>query len=135
MEPIEWRDEYSVKVEQLDQQHKVIFKIVNRLAVLDEYNLDPMQLSEILDTLRQYTNTHFALEEELMEKAGYDHLDEHKQSHAILTKRIAQLCFDVMKKEKTVNDDLLDLLKEWWVSHIMEEDQGYSQSLTTNGQE
>lgn len=133
MELIEWREEYSVKVDQLDRQHKVIFRIVNRLADVDKINLDPRQLGEILDTLRQYTNTHFTLEEELMEQAGYAHLEEHKQSHAILTKRIAQLCYDVMKKKKTVNDDIMVLLKEWWVNHITEEDQGYSHSLIAGG--
>ncbi len=133
MEQIEWNDSYSVGVDKLDRQHKVIFKIVNRLTDEEKIKNDPELVSDTLDALRQYTNTHFALEESLMAEANYPDLEEHKQRHLEITKKIAILCVDVLENKKTVTEDLLALIKDWWVTHILEEDQSYSGSLKASG--
>ena len=63
---IPWSEDLSVGLEEIDEQHKILINLINRLfneAILKR--ADKALISDILDELIQYTIVHFAVEESL----------------------------------------------------------------------
>ena len=72
-----------------------------------------------------YTLTHFAFEEALMERAGYPILKHHKLVHQSFAQRVQdhKKNFD---EGKDVTRQLLGDLQIWLTSHIKRDDQDYA---------
>jgi hemerythrin len=62
-----WSDKYSVGIKTIDSQHQELVNIINRLFdAVTNHEADKV-INSILDALMDYTKTHFALEELLMQ--------------------------------------------------------------------
>ena len=64
---MKWKDEYSVGIDVIDEQHKKLFEISEVLANAIEIN----EIKDILLFLENYMEFHFNTEEALMKKYGY----------------------------------------------------------------
>ena len=53
-------------------------------------SLHKVAVAEVIDELVDYTMSHFAFEEELMEEAGYPFCAAHKRVHEIFGKRVSE---------------------------------------------
>ena len=62
-ELFKWSPEYSVNIKTIDNQHKELISILNRLFVAVFNREGDKAIAGILDALMTYTKTHFALEE------------------------------------------------------------------------
>jgi len=126
MEFIEWSESMSVGVPLIDQDHKIIVKLINLFHqnISDEAN--PNLLGTVLKTLIEYTQYHFAREEKVMQACHYPVLAEHKQQHDRLTHKVITISRQFFeKKENIFEQDLLDFLRDWLIHHILKEDMGY----------
>jgi hemerythrin len=128
-----WTDEYSVGIEEIDNQHKTLFDLINRLYFAALNREDATETVEILDTLLDYTRTHFALEEKLLESAGYADLAEHAQEHRRFIEKLNSVVQKFMIEEKTVTFELINFLKHWLKEHILETDTAYASALYKSG--
>ena len=72
----QWDESLSVGINVIDAQHKRIVQYINELATARD-NGDRATIGKVLDGMIDYTVTHFAFEESLMERAGYPILREH----------------------------------------------------------
>lgn len=126
MNSLTWDNSFSVRVLELDTQHKIIFDIINKIGRLN--NLDPNSelVSQTLTQLREYTEVHFKTEESYMEKIGHIDLDKHRQLHNEFKVRIAEFCMDAVEGRRSLHDDLINFLNRWWTSHILIQDMRYS---------
>ena len=79
----------------------------------------------MLNALVDYTMSHFAFEEALMEEAGYEFLLVHQQTHQAFTRRINGL-YDQFKQGRDVGSELGELLQTWLIEHIQSDDQSYA---------
>ena len=73
----EWKDEYSVNVKDIDEQHKRLFEIgakIYEVAVLDDQYDHYDEIMAIMSDLTEYTVFHFDFEEKLLSSCGYDQL-------------------------------------------------------------
>jgi len=61
-----WSPDYSVNIKTIDDQHRELVNILNRLFVAVSKREGDKVIAGILDALMSYTQTHFALEERLM---------------------------------------------------------------------
>lgn len=129
----EWTDEYSVGIDEIDEQHKVLFELINRLFHA-AVNRDGREAhAEILDTLIDYTRTHFQLEENLMAAACYADLDAHREEHARFVAKMEAVAQKFLVEEKNVTFELINFLKHWLREHILETDKQYAAVLASNG--
>jgi hemerythrin len=71
-----------------------------------------------------YTISHFAFEEGVMESAGYMFAGPHKRVHELFTRKVAELQKRFNAGEN-VTDELHGLLSRWLFNHIRSEDHGY----------
>lgn len=132
---IEWSEELSVGLQEIDEQHKILVTLVNRLyeAIVTQHEDEAIQ--GILQELTQYTLIHFAVEESLMRIFNYPEYNEHKKHHHELTTQVIDLKKKVEAGEAKISMELLGFLRSWLTNHIMVEDKRYAPFLIEKGLE
>ncbi len=133
MEPIVWSDRFSVGVKKLDNQHKQLISLLNKIIRSPNAQTSSETISDILTAMTRYAREHFQLEESLMEKYHYSQLDQHKKTHASFFNNIAKLSLATMKNDNIVPLQLLEYLNHWLQRHILEEDMLYKPFLAHKG--
>ena len=77
-----WKEEYSVGIKMLDDDHKKLIDLLNQFKTAYDYQTSESFERHTLDSLVDYTKLHFAREEKLMEQHNYPDIIEHKKQHA-----------------------------------------------------
>ena len=73
---VEWNETLNIGVPEIDYQHRNLVSMLNALAKAIEEGTTDTVLREILDELNAYILTHFAAEERIMERIGYQYMSE-----------------------------------------------------------
>jgi hemerythrin-like metal-binding protein len=133
MEKINWSTEYSVGIGRIDEQHKQIVLMLNRLIGAKEATTGSEVVSDLIDQMTKYAQEHFKFEEDLMAEFGFPLLDQHKQSHVKYRKKIVDLCTSVSLDIPVVPQVMLNYLVQWWQKHILHEDMGYKSFFSEKG--
>ncbi|RMD65013.1 MAG: hypothetical protein D6826_01035 [Alphaproteobacteria bacterium] len=126
---MQWSQQMSVGIPEIDDDHKQLIRVINRLEAdaNDETRLHALRQS--LRGLQRYAEFHFAREERVMAACDYPGLDEHKTEHRDFVARIAELNRRLAENPdhatSEVNDALLSFLKDWLTHHILIEDKAY----------
>lgn len=135
---IEWTNELSVGIQEIDEQHKILVDLLNRLheAIITRHEKDV--IGGILSELIQYTIVHFAVEESLMRIFDYPDYEEHKRHHAELTGEVFKFQEKISKGELTAENsgasmELWKFLRKWLTEHILVDDKKYSPFLLQRG--
>ena len=123
---IDWSEELSVGIEEIDEQHKVLIGLINKMHDAIQHRHGSDVVGEILNELAGYTITHFAVEESLMRILNYPGYEEHHEQHAGLLEQVTDLQAKVAAGKTSVSFELLHFLKTWLTKHILEEDMSYS---------
>lgn len=131
---ITWDDsKYSVRINSIDEQHKKLVALINKLHDGMMTGTAKSILKEIIAELIEYTKTHFRYEEELMKNNGYEDLVKHKASHELFVDRIIDFQEEYLKGEILLSIDIINFLRDWLINHIAGSDQKYSQILINKG--
>lgn len=123
---IEWKEAYNLGIEEIDQQHKKLFEIMNRIfnALKEDYAMDKKQQAlEILHELIDYTHYHFTAEEQYMQEIAYPYFHDHKLEHEEFIARINEFHIDEVKVHQ--NQQLQELFRYmigWITNHILKSD-------------
>jgi len=128
-----WKDEYSVGVKSLDDDHRKLLDLINKLQTAVHYQTGDAFEKEALDEVIAYTKYHFEREEKLMEEAGYSDLDEHKKTHQSMIAKVDDFVKDYESKGHEVLEEVASYLKDWLIGHINGTDQEYSALLKEKG--
>ena len=127
-----WSDNLSVGVKALDDDHKKLMDMLNRLHEGMRTRQGKEVVGKILDSLVSYTAVHFAREEDLFARTGYPDA-EHKQQHKELVKKAEGLQSKYRSGECALSIETLDFLKDWLAIHIQGSDKKYSNHLNAAG--
>lgn len=128
-----WSPDYSVNIKTIDDQHRELVNILNRLFVAVSKREGDKAIAGILDALVSYTQTHFALEERLMQQAKYKDIKPHMAEHKKLLDQLDQLCNKHLVEEKPIYFEMMSFLKTWLKEHIKGVDTKYSAALLDAG--
>lgn len=126
MGAIEWDERYSVGVEELDEQHKQLFRILDALFESEQAAVDSREILNVLAELREYAALHFATEERYMAEWGYPDLANHKWAHAQYRKKVDELCSGGATDPDTVLSNMIEFLYTWLSVHILSCDKDYA---------
>jgi len=129
---INWNPEvYGIGLQAMDDEHKVLVGLIN---ALDQHkqSADRSHLANILKTLEHYTKNHFAHEEQIMSRMGYNRFDLHRQQHLNFIRTIQEIekKFAQQKQPEELMNKTLQFLREWLTQHILVEDRAYVEFLT-----
>ena len=130
MPAIVWKNEYSVGVKVIDDQHKELFKRVNKLFD-DVSKGNVTTVLETLDFLNSYVIYHFSAEEQLMAKANYPELESHKNEHEWFKSEILFIREQVERNGLGVSLTLKlnKLLVSWLINHVTKTDAKFAPYL------
>ena len=124
-----WSSKYSVGVQAMDNQHTVLFGILNDLHSAMMGGKAQKVTGELLQKLVKYTREHFAAEEAVMAAAGYPGLQNHRVKHRDLIKQVNEFASRYERGETNLNLTLLNFLRDWLTNHIQSEDKQYGPSV------
>ena len=119
-----WQDDMDTGIDIIDGQHRRIVEMINHLHITQK-SMERFAVGEVIDELVDYTLSHFAFEEELMEEAGYPFSAAHKRVHEVFTKRVSEYRLRFEAGEDIV-DDLRSMLSRWLFNHIRGDDKAYA---------
>lgn len=81
MSILTWKEEYSVGVRIIDNEHKQLIAMINKAYDSVENMEEEKVVVELVEEMRKYAMTHFATEEKLMALHGYPQAEEQKKEH------------------------------------------------------
>jgi len=133
MKIINWKDEFSVGVKELDDQHKKLINMINELITEQSSLTDPATIADLLTKMTDYAQEHFRAEEYLMAEYGFDQKEQQvKQHQAFIDKTISfHSAADIGPNILSVA--LLDYLSTWLINHILTEDMQYKDFFKSKG--
>jgi hemerythrin-like metal-binding protein len=121
MSEFTWDDSLSVGVRQMNDEHKGIIQLINRVSNDVDAGTDPLPS---FDTLADFVVTHFEHEEAWMDSHQYSGIESHKQIHVRLLARIGEFR-EQMLRGQVDTAELFTFLRMWLKSHIKGIDQKY----------
>jgi hemerythrin len=124
-----WKEAYSVRIPQIDAQHKQLIRLINDLHAAMLQGKGAASLDRIMGELVRYTESHFAFEEAMLQQRGYKDLASHKLEHQSLAKQVGELHSKVRAGTLAMSGDVLQFLKQWLANHILSRDQQYAREL------
>jgi hemerythrin len=123
----EWTKELTVGEDTIDTQHKMFLQYINDLEkagdTVNTYN----DVSAMIIFMQDYSEKHFAYEEDYMRKINYPYLEKHQQIHHELTQQIDQFYKRLKAREafNTLSKDVIRTMGDWFLLHISTIDQAY----------
>lgn len=121
-----WTAEFSVGVEEIDNDHKRLLALLNELHDAVEAGAAWEVLDKVLDGLMLYVNYHFAHEESLFARTDYPGYDRHRRQHQALTVTVKEIYEDFHEASSgTLPQQVLEFLKNWLYEHIMGSDRAF----------
>jgi len=114
----------------IDDQHKKLVSIVNRLYDAMRDGKGSEILGDVLSELIEYTRYHFTAEEAMMKNNAYPDFQSHKSAHSMLVEKVMDLELDLKAGKIALSVQVFQFLKDWLVNHIQGEDKKIAPFLT-----
>ncbi len=129
---LEWSDKFSVGISIIDEEHKKLFDILNKVIVAKEHNGNPEELWEVLSEMTNYAHTHFRTEETYMKEFNYPEYQNHKEEHHEFAMKIIAYLEKLIKGDYQIVNEIIEYLKWWLVNHIQVTDKKYVVCFSEN---
>lgn len=117
---IEWQDHFSVGVQEIDDQHRLLFDKYNAFFTAYAEGRADAEVIRLLGFLEEYVASHFADEERLQQRIGFPDYEKHRKQHLELTAQVAEL--KGRFKNGGSDPDLVfsagQLMTGWLIEHI-----------------
>lgn len=129
MDKIQWDESFSVKNQEIDDQHKEWISIFNRIhnILLSSKEEELRSISsDCLKAMNDYAEYHFRFEEEYLRKINYPELFEHRRLHKDFASQLYQSKRAVDEGEVLLNSKIIKIIRNWLVDHILVEDKKFS---------
>lgn len=124
----EFTDDCKIGIEQLDEEHRHLFELLNRVHTLvnTDYQDDYYQnIKGIIAELDDYAEQHFANEEAYMEQIRDPELILQRSQHAFFREKVLMLDLaniDEFEEQRRVLTELVNFLAKWLYRHILSSD-------------
>ncbi len=133
LELMPWKEEYSVQIRSIDEQHKKLVSLINHLHSAMKEGKGNAYVGMVVRELIRYTQTHFAYEEKLFSRYGYQGFTEHKAEHDRFIEEVSQFDQRLARGSVTLSMEVMNFLKGWLSGHILKTDKSYSDFLIAKG--
>lgn len=118
---IQWIAEYSIGNTEIDEQHKVLFTMIN-----DFFHQDNKEAAIMLfQSLSSYIDLHFESEENLLRQINYPDTEDHIKKHGELREKFHLLRDKLDDYDIDVHHKIAMFLYNWLAQHILKADMEY----------
>jgi len=125
--PLVWIPEYTVHVEELDNQHQKLFDITNHVLALYEKGSDDLYQS--LQNLVEYLCSHIKSENAVMLKSRYPGYAVQDKQHTEFIDKLLTFIKNYRNENEDLTLEILTYLHQWIFSHTVNLDLKYGQHL------
>ena len=115
---IEWRDDFSVGLPEVDHEHREMIAMINTLQLEAASGAEIASVLAALGEIHARISAHFALEEKCMTSLGYEGYPEHKVDHEKLLDDIRDIMEEVATSGRFDPAVLGAQLSAWFVGHF-----------------
>jgi len=130
---IVWRQSFNSGNRLIDDQHRSLFSVANRLTdEITTHQPEPL-IKETIRELIQDIQTHFKAEEEILEKAAPAMAEAHRAIHAQLIKEVGEIANRVVHKLSSVRELIGFVLYDVIANHLTQEDTKFFPLLKKTG--
>lgn len=120
---IQWKQDYSIGIPHIDQQHQRLFDLANQAYALlkddllhDKYDA----IVAIINELKEYTVYHFKSEEDYMLSIGYKRFLSQKAEHTDFIAKMDAVNLDAVDADQDKYLlETLDFVCAWISDHIL----------------
>jgi hemerythrin len=128
-----WNPNLLIGNAKLDEQHRMIFKILDNLLTAISEQKGQKPVVKALAALSVYVASHFKMEEELMAKFGFADLDAHRESHETLRRQVDHMV-ERFHKEGLNKLELIIFMQDWLGNHIQNVDKQFADFMGSSEQ-
>jgi hemerythrin len=129
MSLLRWKDEYLTQVEEIDDQHRRLFDLVNGIYDMMRLGRGQEAIAEALNELYDFTRFHFGTEEKFMVDSNYNGTDPHAAEHVRLLDQVQNLRIEVRDGRIVMSMNEMYFLKDWLLVHFQGPDRGLAHHL------
>jgi len=122
MSLLQWRDEFSLGIAEVDHEHRELIELINRLQKDLRAGTDTQKTVSSLGEIYAQIAAHFALEEKMMRTTNYPAYAEHKEDHETLLDDLRDIMDDVEDDGVLDETQLTDDLNRWFGDHFQTHD-------------
>ncbi|MDA3845127.1 MAG: bacteriohemerythrin [Vallitaleaceae bacterium] len=130
MKLYEWSETLCVRIEAIDNEHKLIYDKINDLSLSLSKGEPERVLGQTLQDLITLTSEHFATEEQLFEKYTYTDATQHIAEHNKFRKKMEALLIIYRDGRYALSVDTIHYLKDWITIHIKSYDMAYASYIS-----
>ena len=123
----------NVGVQRFDDDHNLLIEMTNKLHDAIKTGNGQEVILSIFLQLEDFAVRHFQSEEELMEKTGYSGLDQHRQAHRSILKRLNEIQTLSQRGDIPIQLQVMQFLLDWLGTHVKDEDKLYGPFLNSKG--
>ena len=130
---IEWTEDLATSVDEIDNQHKEIFKKMDDLYLACRRGKGKAEIAGFIKFLEDYVSVHFDTEEKYMQQFAYPDYTSHRVQHTGFIKTIVEL-----KRQLLTDGPNLALviktnleISDWLKGHICNVDKKLGSFLKT----
>ncbi len=117
---IDYTPDLSTTVNEIDDQHKELFKRINGMLAAMAQGSGREALGKTIGFLTEYVVFHFGIEEKYMTKYGYPNRSQHLAQHEMFVKTFTRLKDRLMLEgiNPETTEDTKQLVVDWLLNHI-----------------
>jgi len=130
-----WDSEFSVSIDEIDDQHQQYFKITNKLGrFLESFKKgDEVKLHLIFDELLNYAFYHLSTEENYFSDCQYSGTESHIAIHDVYRVKMRNYRQQIREIDSGFYElgvEVQNFATEWLMNHIKHTDKLYVPTLT-----
>lgn len=130
---IVWRNEYSVNIDEIDEQHKVLIRMINELYSAFMNKEHNNKINQIVANMAEYAVNHFSVEEKYFMRFGYADSMNHILEHKSFIEQVSTFQSDLKNNKTTLTFKVMTFLQKWLTNHIIVSDKKYVSCFKENG--
>lgn len=127
-----WNDNFATGIALIDEQHRQLVHLINKLASHLSRGSSDIQMNEVFEELVAYADYHFRTEEQIWQPRfqGDTWFMEHKRSHDSFLPKAQQIQSRLQGAAfEKVLEEVLKFLVNWLVFHILDNDRRMAKVL------
>ena len=129
---MEWKDEYSIGIVEIDDQHKLL---MGGFSAIEESIVQERRWSDThyaIVELIKIAHMHFTFEEALMRIFGYPGAEPHQKEHQHFFAKLDSI--ERLALKETAKIEIVTFMQDWLATHILANDRGYAKHILSGAQ-
>ena len=122
MSLIEWKDEFNLGIEEVDNEHRDLVALINALHEAMSAGAGHADIVEGLSEIYALVAAHFGREEAYMRETRYMAYAEHKEDHEVLLDDLREIIDEIRSGGRYAEARLSADLQYWFSEHFRTHD-------------